>query len=152
MTQDTHSADSVKSAGFDLDQLTGNAPDILHTVAVILDAEGNDKSGFHIVGKNSPEYQEASRQIRIDGLKRAAKRKGPLDTSTDEGATIVAKMIESNEITLAASVVKGWFGFETKGVAAEFNKALVPTMLAKMPTWREKITSALESEANFMKS
>ena len=146
MTQDT------QTPGFDLALLTGEAEEVQHKVVVAQDAVGEDKCGFYIVGKNSPEYQDAARQVRIDGLKRAAKRKGPLDTSTDEGATVVAKMIEANEITLASSVVKGWFGFENQGAAADFNKALVSTMLTKMPTWRDKITAALEAEANFLKS
>ena len=145
MTQDT------TSTGFDLAQLTGPVEEVLHTVAVITDIDGNDKCGFYIVGKNSPEFQEATRLVRIDGLKRSAKRKTALDTSTDEGAGAVAKMIEANDITLASSVVKGWFGFESNGATALFDKAVIPNMLTRMPTWREKITAALENEANFLK-
>lgn len=139
-------------AGFDLAQLDVQSEEVLHKVAVVSDIDGNDKCGFHIASKNSPEYQEASRQVRIDGLKRSAKRKSALDTSTDEGAGAVAKMIDANELALATSVVKGWFGFETNGVAAPFDKATVSKMFAKMPTWREKVVAALENETNFLKA
>ena len=105
-------AENIMAGGFDLDQLDSQT-EVLHKVAVITDIDGNDKSGFFIVGKNSPEYQTAARQARVDGLKRSAKRKAALDTSTDEGADAVAKMIEDSETTLACAVVKGWFGFQS---------------------------------------
>lgn len=136
--------------GFDLSQLDATE-DNTTKVVVISDIDGNDQCGFVIVGKNSPEFQEASRQVRIDGLKRSAKRKTALDTSTDEGAAVVAKMIETNELTLATSVVKGWFGFQTNGVDAPFDKAIVAKMLSKYPTWKDKITTALDNDANFIK-
>lgn len=141
----------TQANGFDLDQLDVAAEEVLHKVIVVSDIDGNDKCGFYIVGKNSPEYQEAARQIRIDGLKRSSKRKTALDTSTDEGATAVAKMIDANELALVCSVVKDWFGFESKGVSASFHMPTVAKMLAKMPTWREKVSAALESESNFLK-
>lgn len=137
--------------GFDLDQLDSDVVETLVKVVVIVDADGNDKSGFYITGKNSQEFQEASRQVRIDGLKRSSKRKTALDTSTDEGAGAVAKLIESNEIALACAVVKDWFGFESKGVAAKFDKQMLAKMFQKMPTWKDKVTAALENEANFLK-
>lgn len=145
-------AQNIIASGFDLDQLDNTATsEVLHKVAVIVDVDGEEKSGFLIVGKNSPEYQEAARAARIDGLKRSAKRKVALDTSTDEGAGAVAKMIEASEASLALAVVKGWFGFQQGGVEAPFNKPTVAKMLAKYPTWKDKISAALENEANFLK-
>lgn len=138
-------------AGFDLDQLETQEDAVLHKVVVVSDIDGNDKCGFFIDSKNCKEYQEASRQVRVDGLKRSAKRKSALDTTTDEGAGVVAKMIEANEMTLALSVVKGWFGFENKGQEAVFDKVLVGKMFAKFPTWKDKVTAALENESNFLK-
>ena len=144
-------AENIMAAGFDLDQLDKQAEEVLHKVVVVSDIDGEDKCGFFITSKNSPEYQEAARQVRIDGLKRSAKRKSTLDTSTDEGAGVVAKMIEANEMTLACAVVKGWFGFQSGGAEAPFQKASVAKMFAKFPTWKDKVTAALENEANFLK-
>ena len=138
------------TTGFDLNQLDV-VEDNLFSVGVVTNIDGNDECGFLIVGKNSPEFQEASRQVRIDGLKRSSKRKTALDTSTDEGAGAVSKIIETNEMTLATSVVKGWFGFKTNGEDAPFDKAIVSKMLTKFPTWKDKITAALENDANFIK-
>lgn len=144
-------AEQLIGAGFDLSQLDSTEDATLFKVAVISDIDGNDKCGFMIDSKNCAEFREATRLVRIDGLKRSAKRKSQLDTSTDEGAGVVAKMIENNETSLALSVVKGWFGFQSNGVAAPFDKALVAKMLNKYPTWKDKITAALDNEANFTK-
>ena len=147
MTQATQ----LISTGFDIDQLDKPTAQALHKVAVISDIDGNDQCGFYIDSKNCQEYQDATRQVRVEGLKRSAKRKAALDTTTDEGAGAVAKMIEANEMTLACSVVKGWFGFQSGGKEAPFDKTAVPKMFAKFPTWKDKVTAALENEANFTK-
>lgn len=147
MTQATE----IMNAGFDLSQLDSTEAPTLFKLVLASDIDGNDKFGFMIDSKNCAEYREATRLVRIDGLKRSAKRKSALDTSTDEGAGAVAKMIDANEMTLALSVVKGWFGFQDKGVDVPFNKGLVEKMLTKFPTWKDKITSALDNESNFTK-
>jgi hypothetical protein len=144
-------AQNIIAGGFDLDQLDVPMEENLHKVVVVSDIDGNDKCGFYIASKNSAAYQEAARQVRIDGLKRSSKRKTTLDTSTDEGAASVAKLIDANELALVCSVVKDWFGFESKGVAAPFDITTVAKMMVKMPTWREKISAALENESNFLK-
>ena len=120
-------------------------------VSLILDANGDPKSGFIIVGKNSDEYKEATKRIRVEGLQRSAQRKGPLDTSKAEGAETLASAIEANDIAQAAAVVCSWFGFANKGVAAEFDAKTARAMLVKFPTWRQKVLEALEDDANFIK-
>jgi hypothetical protein len=144
-------AEEIMGAGFDLSQLDSTEDATLFKVVVISDIDGNDKCGFMIDSKNCAEYREATRLVRIDGLKRSAKRKSALDTSTDEGAGVVAKMIENNEMTLALAVIKGWFGFQSNGVDVPFDKGLVTKMLTKYPTWKDKISAALDNEANFIK-
>lgn len=146
----TQALDLIAS-GFDLDQLDSKAEAVLHKLTVVSDIDGNDKCGFFIDSKNCDEYQAAAHAIRIDGLKRSSKRKSVLDTTTDEGAGVIAKVIETNEVTLATSVVKDWFGFQTNGVAAVFDKSTVSKMFAKYPTWKDKVTAALENETNFLK-
>jgi hypothetical protein len=143
----------TQSNGFNLDNLDSiDSEQPTFKVAVILDAEGEDKSGFIIQGKNSPEYQAEARSIRIDSLQKSSKRKTALDASTAEGAGVVANLIDSNDCRLAMSVVTGWFGFvDGTGVDAVFDKATVKKMFAKFPTWREKVSSALEVDANFIK-
>ena len=137
--------------GFSVDNLDVFAEAATFKVGVIQDNEGNDKSGFVIVGKNSPEYQTETRRIRAEGLKRASKRKTALDTSTDEGSAALAALIDANEIVLACCVVVGWFGFATAGQPAPFDKAIATKLLTRFPTWRDKISAALEDDANFMK-
>lgn len=144
-------AENILASSFDLSDIDAPLETVLHKVVVVTDVEGNDRCGFMIDSKNCAEYQEATRQVRIDGLKRSAKRKTSLDTTTDEGAGVVAKMIDTNELTLACAVVKGWFGFESQGKPVPFNKPTLMKLFAKYPTWKDKVTAALENEANFLK-
>ncbi len=144
-------AGQILGSGFDLDSLDTVAETVLFKVAVMSDIDGNDICGFMIDSKNCNEYQTAQQKVRIEGLKRSAKRKSQLDTSTDDGAGVVARMIESNEMALSLSVVKGWFGFKQGGVEVPFNKDTVSKMFAKYPTWKDKVNAALENEANFIK-
>lgn len=138
------------SDGFDIGSIDVAATATFN-VDLILDANGDPKSGFVIVGKNSDEYKAAAKRIRVEGLQRSAQRKGPLDTSKAEGAEALASAIEANDITQASAVVCGWFGFADKGVVAEFNAKTARAMLVKFPTWRQKVLEALEDDANFIK-
>jgi hypothetical protein len=146
MTQDV----TPIAEGFDIGTLDSKE-DVLFTVAVITDVDGNDKSGFYISSKNSEEYQAATHRVRVDSLKRSAKRKAAVDTTTEEGATAIARVIEGNEMTLACAAVKGWFGFTSNGAEVPFSKTTLVKMLTRYPTWKDKITIALENEANFTK-
>lgn len=137
----------------DLNALMADAEQaVTFKVAISQTEDGDDKAGFVILGKDSKEYQAAARAIRIEGLKKSSKRKTSLDTSTDEGAGIVARLIDSNETTLALAVVVDWFGFSSNGAVVSFNKEIVGKLFAKYPTWREAVSAALENNANFMKS
>jgi hypothetical protein len=144
-------ASTLIDNGFDIGNLDAINSVELFRVVVILDANGDDKSGFSIVGKNSAEYQAATHKIRVASLQRASRRKSSLDTTTEEGAAAMADAIDANELALAISVVRDWFGFASNGVTAPFDAQMTAKMLAKFPTWREKISAALEVDANFIK-
>jgi hypothetical protein len=138
--------------GFDIADLETNNGPVTHKVAVIEDLDGNPVTGFIIVGKNSQEYQEASQAIRIENIKRAAKRKTQIDTSTDLGATVVARTVASNDKTIALAVVVGWFGMLSDGKEIPLDKAVVEKMFTKYPTWQDKVLKELDVEANFTKA
>lgn len=140
-------------AGFDIDGLdaSDNEP-ITFEVAVIKDDEGNAISGFLIVGKNSEEAVAVNRFIRMENIKRAAKRRKSVDTSTDEGAAIVAKTVDNNDRLTALAITVGWFGFNKGGVPITFDKALVEKMFDKYPRWQELVLNAFEEDANFTKA
>lgn len=139
-----------QNKGFDLDQLD-NDQVITHSVAVLQDDDGNDVTGFIIVGKNSPEYQEASKSVRINNIKRASRRKGQIDSASDVGAALIAKTVEEGDRALALSVVIGWFGMLKNGQLMKFDKEVVAKMFQKYPQWQAKVLAALEDDANFMK-
>jgi hypothetical protein len=140
-------------AGFDVNELDNpNVQEVTHKVAVIEDEDDNPISGFVIVGKNSPQYQEAANAIRTENIKRGSKRKKQLDGSTDEGAAVIARTVKANEKTIALAVVIDWFGFNSNGQAIPFDKAMVEKMFEKKPQWQAQVNAALETDANFMKA
>jgi hypothetical protein len=138
--------------GFDVDSLDGDIEQNTHRCSVIDDEDGNPKSGFIMVGKNSPEFQAVVNRIRIDNIKRAAKRKQQLDTSTDEGAGVVARTVAANDRATAMAVVTGWFGMLREGAEMQFDKAIVERMFNKFPQWQVKVLQDLEAESNFTKA
>jgi hypothetical protein len=136
-----------KTASFDLDAVPTTEP--IFDVAFASDEDGKPVYGFTVVGKNSANYQKASTAIRAAALRRASNRKSALDATTEQGSLAIAETIDKNELALATAVVVGWFGFGSGGQLVDFDAARVGPLLAKHPTWREKISAALEVDANF---
>lgn len=120
-------------------------------VAVVIDSDGEDVSGFIILSKDSPEFQAVQTQLRIEGVQKSAKRKSAIDASTDDGAKTFNRLVTANETRLALSVVTGWFGFTSNGADVPFDVAMVAKMFEKKPTWQAKVLAGLEAEANFIK-
>jgi len=145
-------AQAIINGAFELSALDSvDMGQVTHDVALVEDADGNAVVGFKIVGKNSPEYVAANNQVRRENIKRASKRSKAIDASTDDGADAVARTVENNERTVASAVVVGWFGFNLEGSPMNFDKAYVEKLLNKYPTWVQKVSNALENDANFMK-
>lgn len=134
-------------SNFDSVDLSRNIFDVV----ISRNADGDPISGFHIVGKNSIEFQTAFISTRQSGIKRSAKRSQAIDTSTDEGAALVAKTVDDNEKVFALAVTVGWFGFNLEGQPAEFDKSIVEKMFTKYPVWQKAVNLALDNDANFMK-
>lgn len=137
--------------GFDISNLDNLATDNSHRVPVLFDENGDDKSGFIIVGKNSSQFQAESRALRQESLMRGSRRKTAPDASTPEGAKSLSELIATNERRLATSVVVGWFGFVANGEEVAFDAKVAQALLTKYPTWVEKINNALDVDSNFMK-
>lgn len=138
----------TQPAIFDLDSVPVSEPTF--NVDFAVDEDGKPQYGFTIVGKNSQQYQKATTAIRAAALRRASNRKSQLDAKTEAGSLAVAEVIDKNELTCAAAVVVGWYGFGSGGKLIDFDPARVTPLLVKHPTWREKISAALEADANFM--
>jgi hypothetical protein len=138
------------AAGFDVDNMFDEV-EATHRVVVIKTDEGDEKSGFIIVGKNSSQYQAENELIRIENIKRSSKRNKAVDTSTEEGAKLVAQTIANNERRLALAVVVDWFGFDSAGKPLPFDKAMVARMFDKKPTWLTEVGNALDTDGNFTK-
>jgi hypothetical protein len=147
-----NTAQTIAAIGFDIANLTAvDASPATHKVDLLFDEDGNATAGFIIVGKNSPEYQAESHAVRAEGHKRSAIRKTAIDTKTDEGASKLVDVIDSNATRLALSVVTDWYGFTSAGAPVPFDKTLVKAAFAKYPTWEDKVNAALEVDANFLK-
>jgi hypothetical protein len=134
---------------FDINNLSAIA-NVEHKCAVVTDKEGNALAGFTMVGKNSAQFREVQKQLRVESLQRSAKRKESIDTAQEEGALAVIDSVDSSNLRTACAVITGWFGFgDGKGEAA-FDKDKLPAILTEMPTWQTQVLNDLEREANFM--
>lgn len=122
-------------------------------VGVILDDDGEPISGFEIVGKNNPLYQDVTSGVRIDNIQRAGKRGKAIDSSTEQGAKIMAETMVRNERKIAEAVIVNWFGFteDDEVTPATFDSAIVSAMLDQNPNWVTLVNTALDTNANFMK-
>ena len=89
--------------------------------------------------------------MRAEGYKNSAKRKTAIDASTDEGADQLVHVIDDNQKRLAVAVAVDWYGFTSNGAPVAFDKALIATAFAMYPTWQDRVTAALENDANFLK-
>lgn len=146
-----NTAQTIAATGFDISNLTAPAERVTFNVDVMYDEDGNATAGLIIVGKNSPEYQAENHATRAEGYKRSSIRKTAIDTKTDEGANKLIDLIDSNAQRLALAVVVGWYGFTSGGVEVPLDKALVKSSFEKYPTWQDKVSAALEVDANFLK-
>jgi hypothetical protein len=141
--------DQAQVSGFDFDKLM-SSEQITYRVPVTFDKDGEPEAGYIIVGKNSDEYQKEYEALRVEGINKANRRKAQIDTSTKEGAEMLARLIKSNDTRLALSVVIGVFGFVSKGAEVPFSKEFVAMTFEKMPTWKDKVVATLENDANFL--
>lgn len=144
-------AQTLAVAGFDIANLSAPAARISFDVPVIFDADGEPVAGIRIVGKNSDEYRKENHALRAEGYKKSAKRKTAIDASTDEGADQLVHVIDDNQKRLAVAVAVDWYGFTSNGAPVAFDKGLIATAFDKYPTWQERVTAALENDANFLK-
>jgi hypothetical protein len=137
------------SHSIDISQLA-DAGDLTQRVGVVFNDEGEPTVGFVIVGKDSQQYREAAERLRVAGVKRNAIKGTRIDTKTEEGALAFDRLVQKNEVELAVAVVVGWFGFTSGGQPAPFSVEAVRTAFKARPTWRERVSGAVENEAGFL--
>lgn len=118
----------------------------VYDVAVVFNADATPVAGFKVVGKNSPQYQAKRRQLALDGVKKAAVRAKKIDTKTDDGAAELVDSIDTSETQLALACVVDWYGFVNP---AELSDDALLKVFKARPSWREKVLSAIENDANF---
>ena len=143
-----NTAQNVK--GFDISSLELDKP-VTFNVPLILDEEGEPVSGFILVGKNSPEFQTANNALRIANIMRNSKRAKQIDSSTEEGAKQLAKLVSDGEKAVTMACIVGWFGFDLENSPMNFDKNIVEKMVTKYPQWLVQSTQALDNDSNFMK-
>lgn len=151
ITTQINAATAIAAAGFDIANLSAPAARVTFDVPVIFDADGEPVAGLSIVGKNSDEYRAESHAVRAEGYKKSARRKTAIDASTDDGAAHLVDVIDGNQKRLALAVAVDWYGFTSNGAAVPFDKGLAAVAFDKYPTWLDRVTAALENDANFLK-
>lgn len=144
--------DTTNTSGFDLmNLLAENDAPATFKVPLIFDADGAPVSGLIIVGKNSPQYQEIEKKVRVDNVVRSSNRKTAIDSTTEAGAEVLINTVDRNNRTTAIGVTVGWYGFVMNGAESPFDPDTVGKMFDKYPTWQGKVLTALEADANFLK-
>ncbi|NHZ94551.1 hypothetical protein [Massilia sp. CCM 8734] len=146
-----NTAQTIASVGFDISNFTAPAEQVTFKVPVLFDDDGEPTHGFIIVGKNSDEHREEWAKIRAEGRQRSANRRTAIDESKIEGAEKVVGLIDDNNKRLAIAVTVGWYGFTSAGAPAPFNKALAKAAFDKYPTWQDRVSYAMDEDANFLK-
>lgn len=146
-----NAAQAIAVAGFDIANLSAPAERVTVKVPVLFDEDGEPTAGFIIVGKNSEEYRNENHALRAEGYKKSAKRKTAIDASTDAGADQLVSLIDDNAKRLALAVTVGWYGFTSAGAEAPFDKSVASASFDKFPTWQERVSVALEKDADFLK-
>lgn len=139
------------TASIDLDSLTKDDPPT-KKVGIEFDDDGNPTVGFIIVSKDSAQYVNTAHLLRSAAIKRQSNKSQKLDTKTDAGAQALDQVLQENELALALAVTVGWFGFTHKGEPAPYTHEAGRNAYTKRPTWREKVTAALEAESGFLPS
>lgn len=150
-TASLNAAQTLAVAGFDITNLSAPAARVTFDVPVIFDADGEAVAGIRIVGKNSDEYRKESHAVRAEGYRKSSKRKTAIDASTEEGAAQLVNTIDDNQKRLALAVAVDWYGFTSNGAPVAFDKSLIAAAFDKYPTWQDRVTTALENDANFLK-
>ena len=150
-TASLNAAQTLAVAGFDIANLSAPAARVTFDVPVIFDADGEAVAGIRIVGKNSDEYRKESHAVRAEGYRKSSKRKTAIDASTEEGAAQLVDTIDDNQKRLALAVAVDWYGFTSNGAPVAFDKSLIAAAFDKYPTWQDRVTTALENDANFLK-
>lgn len=139
-------------SGIDFDSILAGADKrVTVKVPVLFDEDGEPKSGFLIVGKNSPEYLQITHALRVEGVKKSAKKKTAMDTSTDEGADQFINLVEGNEKKIALAISVETFGFTSAGQDIQLSAAQKSAAFEKFPTWQATVLAALDKDADFLK-
>lgn len=135
----------------DIDSLDQDAKEPID-VALVLDDEGNPKSGFKVVGSDSPEYQEADRAWKVKNVQKSARRGHAIQAATETGAQELVNLVAKREYSIAVSCIVGIYGFTMKGEPAVLSEDTLKAIFSKKPTWRTKVVMAIEAEQVFTKA
>lgn len=118
-------------------------------VPVAFDDKGAPISGFTVVGKNSDQYRAAKRKQDVIAIKKSMQRGKSPDAKTDAGAEAFIDDATARETAVSIACVVGWYGFTRAGVAIELTADELAGVFTKRPTWLEKVSAAIATDANF---
>ncbi len=137
-------------AGIDLNDLEQDAKELID-VALMLDDEGNPRSGFKVVGSDSPEYQEADHAWKVKNVQKSARRGHAIQAATETGAQELVNLVARREMAICVACVKEVYGFTENGVPMPANEDTLKKIFSKKPTWRQKTCMAIEADQVFSK-
>jgi hypothetical protein len=138
-----------KAVGFDIGLSDDN--DVTYDIPFDFDADGNTTAAITVVGKNSQQYKDADRAITRVALKKSAVRGRPLDLKKDSDSEEFIDQRDMTSVALAVAATVGWFGLTNGGDEFAYSAANAKMLYTKNAVVRDKVLSAIENGANFLK-
>lgn len=134
----------------DISQATASL-DTTFRVVFEYDENGNEKTGFVVVGIDSPQCrEESSRQRKANFKKRINGGKPTNYYKTEEGQSDLDATSQADMTAMALAGTVDWFGFTENGAPKSFDKAVLAQVFAARVSWRDKAYEAINDAANFL--
>ena len=125
--------------------------DTTFRVVLEFDEDGNEKTGFVVVGIDAPQCrEEAARQRKANFKKRINGGKPTNYYKTAEGQAALDAQSQADMTDMAIAGTIDWFGFTENGAPKAFDKNVLAAIFAVRASWRDKVYASIEDATNFL--
>lgn len=130
--------------------IAGVSEDSTHDVPVSFNDDGEAIAGFKVVDANSKRYRDAKRAFDVQAVKAATVRRKAIDGKTDEGATALLNIGETQKLALIKACVVGLYGFGSGGKPVEPTDEVLTSIFARWPTLIDKVAEKINEASSFL--
>jgi hypothetical protein len=120
-------------------------------VVLEYDDDGKEKTGFVVVGIDSPQCKaEAARQRKADFKKRINGNKPTNFYKTEDGQAALDVNTQANMTAMSLIGTVDWFGFTENDAPKPFDRDVLAQMFAARMSWRDQVYSTINDATNFL--